>query len=271
MNTKLNQTFYPLTPTVAKKLREAKLTAAEWRFWIYLIEHDPWGDRYVEIDPLNIQSECRMSKPTYYRAKAKFQGLGLFDFQEEKVHFRNLTGVSKMRLESQKFNKSLKNETGVSKMRLNSQKRENQLPEPSQDNTSVTSQIIQTYSDLIKTLSEEEREKFRNFCERKTRQYNKPVVLLDRWIAKNFEELYGEYQKVYGQQSSAAVTPSTKIHPAIAAGLKDGSILEYDERYKLLKLPNISLWVEEAKFLADLEQEAEFQAALEEEVEEMKA
>ncbi|NJO65621.1 MAG: hypothetical protein HC836_48345 [Richelia sp. RM2_1_2] len=32
--------FYPLTPDVAKKLKKAKLTAAEWRFWAYLVELD---------------------------------------------------------------------------------------------------------------------------------------------------------------------------------------------------------------------------------------
>lgn len=29
--------FYPVTPEVSRKLRAAKLTAAEWRIWSYLI------------------------------------------------------------------------------------------------------------------------------------------------------------------------------------------------------------------------------------------
>ncbi|WP_414623823.1 hypothetical protein [Calothrix sp. CCY 0018] len=36
--TKIQGKFYPLTPDVAKKPKKAKLTAAEWRFWTYLVE-----------------------------------------------------------------------------------------------------------------------------------------------------------------------------------------------------------------------------------------
>lgn len=84
-NSKIQGKFYPLTPDVAKKLRKAKLTAAEWRFWIYLVELDPYGDseallqadRYHDLDTLSIISELEISKATYYRAIEKFQELGL--------------------------------------------------------------------------------------------------------------------------------------------------------------------------------------------------
>jgi hypothetical protein len=158
--------FYPFTPSMAKKLREAGLSAAEWRFWAYLTEQDPWGDRYKELDPLDIMRECGISKATYYRAKAKFQELGLFDFQESKVSVRNLEGITKMRREAQKSEATLKNETATLKnetaeleMRPNPQKRENQslCPLPSKD-----SKTLQTYSDFNqtnKTLSETMRER----------------------------------------------------------------------------------------------------------------
>ena len=77
--------FYPLTPSLSKKLREADLSAAEWRFWAYLTEQDPWGDRYKELTPIRIMTECGMSKSTYYRAKAKFQELELFDFRKTRL------------------------------------------------------------------------------------------------------------------------------------------------------------------------------------------
>ena len=167
-----SEQFYPLKPSISQKLRKAKLTAAEWRFWAYLTEIDPWGDRYKDISPLTIMAECEMSKPTYYRAKAKFQELGLFDFQEEKVSFRNLTGVSKMKQQSQKFNGSLKNETVSlknetenSKMRQVSQKRETEAPESSPSKDFSTPQTIQTYSNFKtnQTLLEAERERNLSF------------------------------------------------------------------------------------------------------------
>lgn len=164
-------TFYPLTPEISQKLRKANLTAAEWRFWAYLTEIDSWGDRYKDLDPLTVMTECEISKATYYRAKAKFQELELFDFQEEKVSFRNLNGISKMKQQSQEFNSSLKNETAVSEMKQQSQKsnspsqkRENQSPEPL---AAEDLESPQTYSNSIQTnqtLSEAtEREKNLNF------------------------------------------------------------------------------------------------------------
>ena len=63
--------FYPITPEVSRKLRQGKLTAAEWRIWSYLIEIDPWGDIYKDIDTLTVMAECDVSKATFYRAIAK--------------------------------------------------------------------------------------------------------------------------------------------------------------------------------------------------------
>ena len=115
-----SNTFYKLTADMAKEIRDIHLTGAEWRFWSYLVTLDPFGDRYVELpDMLIIMTECGMSKATVYRAIAKFQQHDLFDF-ESQVKFRNLRvekSVSKMRLDSQDCETSLKNETEVAKMR----------------------------------------------------------------------------------------------------------------------------------------------------------
>ena len=38
MTHRIERKFYPLTSHVAKSLKSAKLTAAEWRLWSYLVE-----------------------------------------------------------------------------------------------------------------------------------------------------------------------------------------------------------------------------------------
>jgi len=203
--------FYQLTPEISQKLRKANLTASEWRLWAYLTEIDPWGDYYKDINPLTVMAECGMSKPTYYRAKAKFQELGLFDFQEERISFRNLTGVSKMKQESQKFNsqsqkfnsQSQKFNSQSQKFNSQSQKRENQSPKPPSCKDSEAPQTIQTYSDFIQTLSEEERTRFINFCEVQTIHFNPPLVKLQTWLGSidkvtglpNYIELYEKFQR----------------------------------------------------------------------------
>ncbi len=96
--TKIEGQFYPLTADVARTLREANLTAAEWRLWSYLVELDPWGERYSNLpDVLKIMEECDLKKSTFYKAIAKFQELELFDFQALWMSFRNLFGVPKIR------------------------------------------------------------------------------------------------------------------------------------------------------------------------------
>ena len=201
--TKIQGKFYPLTPELAKKLREAKLTAAEWRFWAYLVEIDPYGDRYHDLSPLNIQTECEMSKPTYYRAKAKFQDLGLFDFQEEKVSFRNLTGVSKMRLEPQK--RDSKSQKRDSK----SQKRENESSKPSSVKDSSAPKTNKTYKDFKDSLSLDQREKFLEFGLKKAEELPKLPTLPQKWVERNWQELAIEFKK----SNSTTVKTDWSQHP----------------------------------------------------------
>ena len=186
--------FYPFASSMAKKLREAHLSAAEWRFWSYLIEHDPWGDRYKELNPFDILRECGMSKATYYRAKAKLQKLGLFDFQESKVSYRNLEGISQIRQEPQKSDSSLKNEIANPQMRANPQKRENQ---PLESFVSKVSKTLQTYSDLLKTLSEGMRESFEKFCLKKIQECSFKIGSRTAWLNKHGAEYLQEFQETY--------------------------------------------------------------------------
>ena len=88
---KIQGTFYAFTPQMGQRLREANLTAAEWKLWSYLVEIDSFGDRYFECpDILSIMQVCNIKKTTLYKAIAKFQSLELFDFQNKGFFVRNL-------------------------------------------------------------------------------------------------------------------------------------------------------------------------------------
>jgi len=193
-STAITGQFYPFASSMAKKLREAHLSAAEWRFWSYLIEHDPWGDRYKELDPFDILRECGMSKATYYRAKAKLQKLGLFDFQESKVNYRNLEGISQIRQDSQKSGSTLKNEKANLEMRVTPQKRENQ---PLESFVSKASKTLQTFSDLLKTLSEGMRESFEKFCLKKIQECSFKIGSRTAWLNKHGAEYLQEFKETY--------------------------------------------------------------------------
>jgi hypothetical protein len=211
MTQKIEGKFYPLTPEIGQKLRAAKLTAAEWRLWCYLIEIDPFGEQYKDLpDTLTILKEVGISKPTFYRAIAKFQKLNLFDFQDKGFSFRNLTRVSKIKPDSQKGDnrfknetENLKNETDFSKLRQVSQKRENQSPKLLPYKASSSPKISKTYLDFIDSLSEGEREKFLEFGLKKARELPKPPTLPQKWVERNFKELYAEFLR---QPSEAIAT-----------------------------------------------------------------
>jgi len=193
-STPIASQFYPFASSMAKKLRQAHLSAAEWRFWAYLIEQDPWGDRYKELDPFDILRECGMSKATYYRAKAKLQKLGLFDFQEGKITFRNLTGISQIRQESQKSDSILKNEIANPEMRPEPQKRENP---PLESALSKASKTLQTFSNLLKTLSEGMRESFEKFCMKKIQECSFKIGSRTAWLNKHGAEYLEEFKETY--------------------------------------------------------------------------
>jgi hypothetical protein len=190
--------FYPLTPEISKKLRKSKLTKHEMALWLYLIEKDPFGDRYWQLpSTLEITAELEMSKASYFRAKARLQELELFDFQEQRVDCRNLTGVSKMRLESQNL------DSESQKCDSKSQKRDSRRSKPASNKGYSTSQTIQTYSDFINTLSEDQREEFLKFGEKKAAQLPNPPTLPQRWIETNWEELSAQWCKSKGQIPAA--------------------------------------------------------------------
>ena len=87
-----SESFFMLTPNVRDKLLEAKLTAAEWRIWCYLVSLDPFGSRGAKFSPSELMLKCSVKKSTYFAAKAKFQKLGLFDFRDGVTKVFNLQG-----------------------------------------------------------------------------------------------------------------------------------------------------------------------------------
>jgi hypothetical protein len=110
--------FFKLTPEMSKNLRKSKLTASQWRLWSFLVEIDPFGDKYVDLpDTLTILDECEIGKSSFYTAIAKFQKMGLFDFQDKGFSFRNLGCKS--------TDVSPKNWKAVQKIGIDSEKLEN--------------------------------------------------------------------------------------------------------------------------------------------------
>lgn len=70
--------FYLVTLSTFERLRDANLTAAEWRLWMYLALQE--GN---ELTSAEIMEQCQMSKSKYHLAKAKFKELGLMTVERK--------------------------------------------------------------------------------------------------------------------------------------------------------------------------------------------
>ncbi|MEA5511809.1 hypothetical protein VB715_18720 [Crocosphaera sp. UHCC 0190] len=208
--------FFRLTPNVRDKLLECKLTAAEWRMWCYLVSLDPFGDRGAKFSPAELMLKCGIKKTAYFKAKAKFQQLGLFDFKDGVTKVINLQGqfshsanpdysqqdklIDSANAESQSANaesqsanaesqsanaesQSANAESQSANAESQSANAEFKPPKPASDKDSGTPQTIQTYSDFIKTLSEGERERFFNFVRKQIKNFPKPINDLQAWLA----------------------------------------------------------------------------------------
>jgi DNA-binding NtrC family response regulator len=82
----------PLRPVV-DYLIDSRLTAAEYRLYLYLIETDaPQLSEQGLLEPRAIMERLGISKETFYTAIAKLRELGLYDFKSRASHPKNKSG-----------------------------------------------------------------------------------------------------------------------------------------------------------------------------------
>ena len=204
---KIEGKFYPLTPELGEKLRNSKLTAAEWRLWSYLVEIDSWGDKYQDLPTtLEIMQKVDIKKSTFYAAIAKFQELELFDFQDKGFSVRNLQCPKKQKpvqdsgSDSEKLETIPKTRKVVRKNGNFSEISEKQKPEPLENKDFIASQTNQTYSDYLKTLSDSERDGFEKFCKRKIKESEFEIKHVTAWLNKYYLEYWEDFKSRYPDQ-----------------------------------------------------------------------
>jgi hypothetical protein len=100
----------------------------------------------------------------------------------------------------------------------------------------------QKYQNFKNSASEEEIQKFKDFCYHKSLSLSTAVVLMEKWIGSNFDELYEFYLAAGRRYVPSAIVQKVQKnyedHPGIIAGLADGRILKLDSEYR--EIP--SLW-----------------------------
>lgn len=99
----------------------------------------------------------------------------------------------------------------------------NQSLKPNDSNTSEPPKTYSDYIDLIQTLPEKEREKFLKFCEKRASALPRPVQMIDKWIAANFDWLKNQFYKT---------TAKKAVEPQAEAQQKPNLTQEQDDIVK---------------------------------------
>lgn len=217
-------THYPLTPDELAGLKATGLVNNTTLVYFIIKLQNPWMDRPVKIEPLAIAAEWEIPESSVYEAILKLKNQGILKItkstmtvewnrtleeeppdkeshSQQESHSDNSESILECQNEFRDLRTNSDNSESIPRsrdfsrdLRTNSEISENQVLKVLPDKNSSTPQTIQT-NKTIQTLSESEREDFDKFCRKKVEELPRKPTLPDRWIEKNFEELFKQWQK----------------------------------------------------------------------------
>lgn len=198
--------FYPLQRAELIALRKTKLINNAAYVHLALRYENPYCDRPIEILPKEFAMRWQMPESSVYEAIGKLREEKVIEIKYGKVIIQwvdsqqddisgNPESAQPTRIDSEFSERSLNSQKKLRKSRKKSEIPENQPPKPLPQADSKIPHTIQTYSDFIKTLSENEREKFLEFGKNKAAQLPKPPELPLKWVEVHFEEIASLWRK----------------------------------------------------------------------------
>jgi hypothetical protein len=244
--------------TVAKQLTHSELLVFYW-----LKSNDPYGDRYLEANTLDIAQALGISRRSVQRALLKLSELRLIDLAITRFQYRVRSSVENYEDATPMSSGTSPMSSGTSPMSSGTSpmssgtspmsRSQPETPTPSDFQEPKTLKTNKTQ----KTLSEErerdldfclnkipdvDREKFLWFARLKASQLPNPPQLVEKWIATYIDWIKQEFDKAYPQDplpteedKSSAATPADRffeeLHPAVKEGLSSGEISRLDWAY----------------------------------------
>jgi len=194
--------YVQIKDEVAYQIIKQGLSRAESKLFFYFLLLDRFGDRPVRVKVAEILHETGISKSVYHLAIAKFQKRGWFGFTQADVQISNFCTPTK-KSKKQEF-QSEKQDSQSEKQEFQSEKQDSQSKkqdfeelEPLPAKVSKTPQTLQTNSDLLHTLSEEQRESFKKFCLKKMQECSFKIGSKQAWLNKHEAEYLEEFKETY--------------------------------------------------------------------------
>ena len=173
--------YVQIRDDILDQIIEQGLTKAQSKLFSYFLKLNRFGDRPVKVNISEILLATRLSKSVYHVAIAKFQRMGWFSFTHADVEISNYCTPTK---------KSTKQDSQSTKQDFEELK-----PLPAK--VSKTPQTLQTYSDLLHTLSEDQRESFKKFCLKKIQECSFKIGSKEAWLNKHGAEYLEEFKETY--------------------------------------------------------------------------
>ncbi len=194
--------YVQIKDEVADEIIKHGLSKVESKLFFYFLKLDRFGDRPVKVKVAEILLATRVGKSVYHTAIAKFERMGWFGFKHADVEISNFCTPTKKSEKSESQSEksesqSEKSESQSEKSESQSEKSESQKLEPLPAKVSKTAQTLQTNSDLLHTLSEEQRESFKKFCLKKMQECSFKIGSKQAWLNKHGAEYLEEFKETY--------------------------------------------------------------------------
>src|SRR4028118_229604 len=194
--------YVQIRDDILDQIMEHGVTTAQSKLFSYLFKLTRFGDRAVKTKVREILLATRLSKSAYYVAIAKFERLSWFRFTHADIEVSNYCTPKKKstKQESQSTkqeSQSTKQESQSTKQESQSTKQDSEKLEPLPAQVSKTPQTLQTYSNLLHTLPENQRESFEKFCLKKIQECPFKIGSRQAWLNKHGAEYLEEFKETY--------------------------------------------------------------------------
>jgi hypothetical protein len=194
--------YVQIRDDILDQIMEHGVTTAQSKLFSYLFKLTRFGDRAVKTKVREILLATRLSKSAYYVAIAKFERLGWFSFTHADVEISNFCTPTKKSTKqdyqsTKQDSESTKQDYQSTKQDYQSTKQDSEELKPLPAKVPKTPQTIQTYSDLLHTLPEEQRESFEKFCLKKIQECSFKIGSRTAWLNKYGADYLEEFKETY--------------------------------------------------------------------------
>jgi len=194
--------YVQIKDEVADEIIKHGLSKVESKLFFYFLKLDRFGDRPVKVKVPDILLATGVGKSVYHTAIAKFERMGWFGFKPSDVEISNFCTPTKKSEKSDSHSEksdshSEKSDSHSEKSDSHSEKSDSKNLKPLPAQVSKTPQTLQTYSDLLHTLSEDQRESFEKFCLKKIQECSFKIGSRTAWLNKYGADYLQEFKETY--------------------------------------------------------------------------